>query len=422
MTAIPRAEVMEVLSHLALSNLCHQVKNLYNHALYLYKQAQQQGAYLSYYQLNRLVKNEDCYKVLPAHTAQHTLKLLSRNWRAFYQARKKWHTNPDMFLGAPHPPTYKPKGGEMVAIVSNQQARILAGRLILPKKIGFTLKTRLSSFTKLREVRIVPRGVGYTIEIIYHKNLLKQIRKHQKRKGALDLGITNLVTFVDNIGNRPIVVKDEGKGIKSITQYYLKRTSQLQEQYAQQQQKYLQQNNRLVYGQAYYRLKEHWRRKVKNYFHQLSRMLVNLWLERDLHTIYIGYNPLWKQQARLRKKTTQLFVIIPFHHLIQLLVYKAAEVGITVELVDESYTSKCSFLDNEGIQQHNIYVGRRVHRGLFKSAQGQHINADVNAAYNILVKSDPQALPQRSVNGVGGYVMYPYRVSSSTVTSVKTLL
>jgi len=39
------------------------------------------------------------------------------------------------------------------------------------------------------------------------------------------------------------------------------------------------------------------------------------------------------------------------------------------------------------------------------------INADVNAAYNILMKSDPQALPSRRVGGVGGYVMYPLRVS-----------
>jgi putative transposase len=60
-----------------------------------------------------------------------------------------------------------------------------------------------------------------------------------------------------------------------------------------------------------------------------------------------------------------------------------------VETVDENYTSKCSFLENERIQQHTVYAGRRVHRGLFKSAQGQQINADVNAAYNILVKSDP---------------------------------
>ncbi|MHA1345888.1 MAG: hypothetical protein ACTSVO_05405 [Candidatus Heimdallarchaeaceae archaeon] len=48
---------------------------------------------------------------------------------------------------------------------------------------------------------------------------------------------------------------------------------------------------------------------------------------------------------------------------------------------------------------------------MFKSANGVLLNADVNAAYNILIKSDPKALPKRSVNGVGGYVMYPLRVS-----------
>jgi len=62
---------------------------------------------------------------------------------------------------------------------------------------------------KIREVRIVPRGVGYTIEIVYKKHLPREVRKNKKRKGALDLGLSNLITFVDNIGSRPIVVKLE---------------------------------------------------------------------------------------------------------------------------------------------------------------------------------------------------------------------
>ena len=144
---------------------------------------------------------------------------------------------------------------------------------------------------------------------------------------------------------------------------------------------------------------------MKDAFHKLSKFLVDLWVKRNLHTIVIGYNPRWKQQIRLRRKTTQLFVIIPFHRLIHLLKYKAEEQGITAELIDESHTSKCSFLDNEPIYHHSTYLGRRVKRGLFRSSRGIFINADVNAAYNILVKSDPQALPQRSVGGVGGYVI-----------------
>ncbi|MHA1418299.1 MAG: RNA-guided endonuclease InsQ/TnpB family protein [Candidatus Heimdallarchaeaceae archaeon] len=411
MNEVVRAEVMETRTHPALRFLCHQAKNLYNRALYLYKQEKGKGKHLNYYQLDKILKHEQCYSFLPAHTAQHTLKLLLRDWKAFYQARKEFAKHPTKFLGPPKPPKYKKPKGEMVAIITNQQTRIREGYLLLPKKVGWKIRTRLTSIDKVKEVRIVPRGVGYTVEIVYHKHLPKKVQKKIRRKGALDLGLTNLVTFVDNIGSRPIVVKDEGKGIKSITQYYLKRVKKLQEQYAQQQYQQLKKQNRLVYGSTYYRLKETWRRKMKECFHQLSRFLVNLWKERELHTIYVGYNPLWKQQVRLRRKTTQMFVMVPFHHLIKLLEYKAAEEGITVELVDESYTSKCSFLDNEQVEKLSFYKGRRVLRGLFRSAQGQLFNADVNAAYNILVKSDPQAVPTRTVGGVGGYVIYPLRVS-----------
>ena len=191
---------------------------------------------------------------------------------------------------------------------------------------------------------------------------------------------------------------------------------ELQIQYAQQQRKKLKKQNRLKYGYAFYHAKEKWRRKIKDSFHKLSKFLVDLWVERNLSTILIGYNSKWKQQLRLKRKTTQLFVIIPFHNLIRLLTYKAAEQGITVDLVDESYTSKCSFLDNEPICHHSSYLGRRVKRGLFQSSHGFLINADVNAAYNILVKSDPQALLKRSVDGVGGYVIYPLRVSFQAMT------
>ncbi|MCE7743272.1 MAG: transposase, partial [Candidatus Heimdallarchaeota archaeon] len=328
MKSYPRAEVMEAPTHTALSTLCHQTKNLYNRANYLCKQQllQQKAAY-SYYELDRKLKKETCYRILPAHTAQHTLKLLIRNWKAFFQASKEWKKQPNKFLGPPRPPHYKAPDGETIAIISNQQAKISNGRLVLPKKIPFTIKTRLKATDNLREVRIVPRGVGYTVEIIYLKHIPKQVQKNTKRKGALDLGLTNLVTFVDNIGSRPIIIKDEGKGIKSIMQYYLKKISQLQEQYAQQQRVQLQQKNKLRYGPAYFQVKEKWRRKVKDCFHHLSRFLVNLWHKRGLRTIYIGYNPGWKQQIRLRKKTTQMFVIVPYHKLLSLLKYKAEERG-----------------------------------------------------------------------------------------------
>ncbi|MHA1200712.1 MAG: RNA-guided endonuclease InsQ/TnpB family protein [Candidatus Heimdallarchaeaceae archaeon] len=411
MTQALRMECIEVSYQPMLSKLCHQVKNLYNRANFLVKTSlNKENKLLHYSDLDAYLKTEDCYKILPAHTAQHTLKLLTRNWKGYFQAKKEWKTNPSAFFAMPNSPNYKPKDGEVVAIFTNQQARIVNGWLVLPRKVRYYYKTRLSASTKLREVRIVPRRVGYTIELVYLKTLPK-IRQKSKRKGAIDLGMDNIVTFVDNLGNQPIVIKDHGKGIKSITQYYLKKQTQLREQYVLQQRLHLKVVNKLHYGTAFYILREKWRKKLKDFLHKLTHYLVELWLERGLHEVIIGYNKRWKQRVHFWKKITQMFVFLPFMRIINLLKYKAAERGIKVELIPEEYTSKSSFLDNEFPQFHSSFVGRRIKRGLFRSSQGHLINADVNAAYNILVKSDPKAFPKRNVNGVGGYVMYSLRVS-----------
>ena len=69
-----------------------------------------------------------------------------------------------------------------------------------------------------------------------------------------------------------------------------------------------------------------------------------------------------------------------------MLTYKCELHGISLTVTEESYTSKCSFLDSEPLCKHDSYCGRRIHRGLFKSSSGKLINADVNGALNILKK------------------------------------
>lgn len=69
-----------------------------------------------------------------------------------------------------------------------------------------------------------------------------------------------------------------------------------------------------------------------------------------------------------------------------MLTYKCEIEGISVIVTEESYTSKCSFLDDEDICKHEEYVGKRIKRGLYKASDGRLINADVNGALNILKK------------------------------------
>jgi len=90
--------------------------------------------------------------------------------------------------------------------------------------------------------------------------------------------------------------------------------------------------------------------------------------------------------------------------------YKAEEKGIKVIPTEESYTSVCSFLDNEEICYYTHYAGKRIHRGLFVSSRGLRINADINSAGNIGRKVFPTLFSVMSNYGiVWGAVVHPVR-------------
>ena len=118
----------------------------------------------------------------------------------------------------------------------------------------------------------------------------------------------------------------------------------------------------------------------------------------------MGHNDNWKQKIKLGKRNNQNFVLIPFDKIIQKLSYKTEEMGIILKEQEESHTSKCSFLDNESVEHHNTFLGKRIKRGLFRAAKGILINADVNAGYNIISKSEPEAF---RADGVGGCALHP---------------
>jgi putative transposase len=120
-------------------------------------------------------------------------------------------------------------------------------------------------------------------------------------------------------------------------------------------------------------------------------------------TLVIGKNDGWKQEANMGKRNNQQFVQIPHARFIQMLSYKAELVGIQVILQEESHTSKCSFLDNEPICHQERYMGKRVKRGLFRSAAGRRINADVNGSLNIIRKAIPDSFGQ----GIEGVAVRP---------------
>ena len=92
------------------------------------------------------------------------------------------------------------------------------------------------------------------------------------------------------------------------------------------------------------------------------------------------------------------------------------QLGIHIHVINEAYTSKCSFYDNDEIKKDN-YSGDRIIRGLYKTRNNKIINADVNAALNIYKK---YTLKSNSTNNKIDYLMsrgltIPNRVLVSSV-------
>ena len=134
--------------------------------------------------------------------------------------------------------------------------------------------------------------------------------------------------------------------------------------------------------------------KIDNYTHQLSRKLINHLAELGVKNIIYGKNVNFKKEINLGKVNNQNFVNIPFNQMIERLKYKALLAGINFMTVEESYTSKTSFLDKEKLYSYKnnqpkkeaSFLGQRFTRSLFKSKEGYVIHADTNASFNMIRK------------------------------------
>jgi putative transposase len=320
---------------------------------------------------------------LPSPTAEKILGLVDVAWKSFFHALADWKEHPEKYSSKPRIPRYKKKDGQFILPFTKSQISFEAHEIILPKITKVSMKTRMNLKNQIIGVRIVPKGMGYVLELIYVKCIPRITQKEPKNVVGIDIGVTNLTTMVNNIGKKPIVVK--GGVIKSINQYYNKERARIQSTYDRQG---------VTSGKKLLKLTDKRNRKIHNFFHEVSHFIATWCLNHNIDTIILGRNKNWKHQVNLGKKTNQNFVSIPFYRLIGMIEYKAQDVGIRVIQVREDYTSKCSFLDNEPLSKRLKYAGKRVTRGLYKSKAGLFINSDVNGAYNIIKKEIPNAFTQ----------------------------
>lgn len=328
------------------------------------------------YFLSWYLKDSQEYKAMPYATcSQICIQELCRSWKSYYKALPAFLENPDTFTGRPQKPGYlDPKEGRDWLVITSQNFHPKAdGYIQMPGFLkGIRIKARHDN---VRQLRIRTEKDRIRILLIYE---VKEPSIEKASSGrsvmGIDLGVNNLITAVWDSDHEPVILN--GKAAKSINQFYNKERAKLQAACKKGNNK---DNTRRISG-----LSRRRNNKIRDYLHKASRMVVDLAKTTDTGLIIIGNNKGWKQKVNLGNRTNQVFVSIPYLHLINMIRYKAALAGIVVKVVTESFTSGTSYLDGESPQKEFYDKSRRIHRGLFQSNDRKSINADVNAAYQIM--------------------------------------
>ena len=380
------AEIQVTPSNPVYDELDHKLflsKNLYNACLYIERQLffkkrdckdpiekSKLVSFISNFTLSKQLQdsNNPDYRALPAAVSQQVCKQVYLNYMSFFSLVKK-----DSKARMPKY-LHKTKGRNRLSFAKNAISKPNIRNGII-KLTGLNCTFKLPSYIDYKTVQQIDiiKTRNRTIKILVMYSVPKvPLKKDNGRVLGVDLGLNNLMSVVSNT-NDFIPRIYNGKPLKAINQFCNKTVSNL---------KSLSKN---IITEKICSTYRHRMNQINDYFHKYSTDLINQAVSNNFNTIIIGKNKSWKQEINLGTRNNQNFVSIPFNKLIDKIKYKASLKGIKVIETEESYTSKCSFFDNEFPCKQESYLGERVSRGLFKSSKG-FINADLNGALNIIKK------------------------------------
>ena len=402
-----------------LRMLSRAANSLYNVALFNVRQHFfKTNKYLSYYDNDRLCKDNENYKILNSNMAQAIVREVDLSMKSFFGLLKLKRQN--KYPEKVSLPRYKKKNSVNTLVINFVRCREDNNKLILElprsnfiKKISnllndefirtlkyipnnklglidkLILKLKIPKLIKDKEIKVVKlipkyNGAFFEAHFTYIDNLAKEKPKPMNNEFmAIDFGLNNLITAI--VSNKSSFIID-GRYIKSINQYYNKHLARLRSINSKTQNNQL--SNKMV------RIMSKRANQVDYYMYKTARMVINKARDENVGTIILGYNEGFKQNINIGKVNNQSFVSIPLQKLKDRICLLAKEENINIIIQEESYTSKASFFDNDDIptyssndSEHYKFSGKRIKRGLYQTSNGSIINADINGALNILKKS-----------------------------------
>ena len=333
-------------------------------------------------------KNENYNSSLPKQTAQHVIKEACGNFSTWLKALKEYNKNPSKFSGRPKMPKYKVSGGISTFKITNQVVTFSK------TKFGYEVKFPKTKHTltfnnkvkgkRLKEVNVKYEYGSYKITYLFEDIEAKRPAKiNSNVVCGIDLGVNNIASIETSNGDSLLI---KGKFIKSKNQWFNKNIAK------NMRGQTIGTTNKTKSSKTLNRIYEKRALFMIDIMHKISKKIVEWCESKNVAVIVIGSNKFWKQKINIGNNT-QTFVQIPFSTLINYIEDKASKVGIEVIRIEESYTSKASFLDLDDMPVYKendtteyVFSGKRTSRGMYKSSIGFTFNADLNGAGNILRK------------------------------------
>ena len=206
-------------------------------------------------------------------------------------------------------------------------------------------------------------------------NKLKPEEKLEKSI-SIDTGIKNLLSIYNPTGMQHII---KGNKLLSINHFYNYKIDKLK---SINKKNY----NKNTFSRLY-SLEQERQNKINGFFNKIVNDMIIKYNNKEV--FIIGYNPNWKTNVNLGKKTNRNFYQIPYKRLLFKLDEALKIRNKKLIILKESYTSICDSLALEEVNIHETYKGKRIKRGLFSSSTNKLLNADINGAINIMRKCFP---------------------------------
>ncbi|WP_202895883.1 RNA-guided endonuclease InsQ/TnpB family protein [Iningainema tapete] len=376
-----------------LEYLCQQSGKLYNNAVYFARQTFfKTGKILSgKYDIafEPTVAKTLVAQSMPSTPMQQTLMSVTQAFKSFKELRilffqGQLHFKPQVPNYLTGSKLYKvayPNSGAQKPTIVNGQLRFSLG-LTIRRWFGiseFFLPMPLNlDYSKVKEFTILPKNGVFYVEMSYEV----APQKHEldvNQALSIDLGTAdNLASCVDTLGNSLLI---DARAMKAMNQLWNKKVATRKEGKPQ------------AYWDSWLdRVTRKRNHQMRDGVNKAAKLVIDHCLKYGIGTLVIGWNEGFKLNANIGRVQNQKFVQMPLGKLKDRLKQLCDLHGIRFQKTEESYTSKSSYLDGDTLPVYGekpegwTASGKRFPRGLYRTANGSVVNADLNGAANILRK------------------------------------